>query len=176
MKRRRPRQWHKLLLAVACLLVCAGAAETDESDDATTTGAAVFTAAVTMSKNETPNDASCDDSGENAETPAAPDPANRTTARTASPPDAANTTSNADQSTSATPAGTKSGEGQAAVDELHGRVARLTNDLGKAKAALIIAQKNEHKLAILEKEKYWWEFPWILTAKNLRRVLNEATI
>lgn len=40
------------------------------------------------------------------------------------------------------------------VAGLRDRVARLTNELGKAIAALTIVQQREQKLALLEREKY----------------------
>lgn len=80
-----------------------------------------------------------------------------TTAAAATTTAAACTTTADASATTTTRAGTtKKGDGgKTAADELRDRVARLTDELYKAEAALTIAQQLEHKLDVLEREKYW---------------------
>lgn len=83
----------------------------------------------------------------------------KTTAASTTSADAKTTaasTTCADAATNATTCSPKiTADCKTTADELRNRVEQLTDELCKMEAALTIAQQLEHKLALLEREKYW---------------------
>lgn len=141
-------QWPLLFFVLACRRVgTAVAVESSEYPDDVTAAAVAATAtavaatstvdvgaigAVPLSKNEDPRNTSRGVHDKEAET-----------ARVESIDDATPTTN------------AKNDGGRTGVDELRGRLVRLTNELGVAKAALDIARQYERRLSVLERDKYW---------------------